>query len=154
MYRSYLLFLQKVKNTSKILSAISILLVIVFLMGSSGAILVFHSCNAHGKEIHADLFVHNHSLNSDCCHNTTSCTPVSESNVSIDNNCCTFKVEKFKLTNFNPSVQLKINTESQIITFCHPVHIYDLPEKPYLALFFHNKHGGRDVLTSNCQFII
>lgn len=142
------------KNVSKILSAISILLVIVFLLGSSGAVVVFHSCNAHGKEVHADLFVHNHSLNGDCCYSTTSCTPVPENTVSIDNNCCTFTVEKFNLTNFNPSVQLKIHSESQIITFSHPAQIYELPEKPYLALFFHNKHGGRDVLTSNCQLII
>ena len=142
------------KNISKILSVISLLLVIVFLLGSSGAVVVFHSCNAHGKEVHADLFVHNHSLNSDCCYSTTSYTPASESTVSIDNNCCTFKVEKFNLKNFNPSTQLKINSESQIITFSHPVQIYELPEKPFLALFFHNKHGGRDVLTSNCQLII
>jgi len=143
-----------VKNVSKILSAISVILVIVFLMGSSGAVVVFHSCNAHGKEVHADLFVHDHSLNSHCCYSTTSCTPVSENTVSIDNNCCTFKVEKFNITNFNPSVQLKINCERQIISFFHPVQIYELPEKPYLALFFHNKHGGRDVLTSTCQLII
>lgn len=142
------------KNVSKILSAISVILVIVFLMGSSGAVVVFHSCNAHGKDVHADLFVHDHSLNSHCCYIITSCTPVSENTVSIDNNCCTFKVEKFNLTNFNPSVQLKINFERQIISFFHPVHIYELPEKPYLALFFHNKHGGRDVLTSTCQLII
>jgi len=143
-----------VKNKDKILSAISALLVIVFLMGSSGAVVVFHSCKAHGKVIHADLFMHNHSLNSHCCYSSTSCTPVPENTVSIDNNCCTFKVEKFNLTNFNPSVQLKINSESQIISFCHPVYIYELQEKPYLPLIFHNKHGGRDVLTSNCQLII
>lgn len=142
------------KNKCKIFSIISGLLVLVFLIGSSGAVVVFHSCNAHGKEPHADLLSHDHSLNSDCCFNTLSCTPASERAESLDNDCCTFTVEKFNLANFNLSVQVKVSAEYPLVVICQTAHVNEFQQKPYLSLFIHNKHGGRDTLISNCQFII
>lgn len=151
---SICLLLQLMKRRSTILSITSGFLILLFLIGSSGAVIVEHTCYSCGlSDLHTEFFS-NYSQNNDClCDHKTTSLPSRDGN-SFKSVCCTFNFEKLSLTEYN------LNTLIDFSIVSTPVlsHLYissDYPqEKPVSPIIIHNKHGGREILKSACQLII
>jgi hypothetical protein len=143
-----------VKKRNAISSMLSALLTVLLLTGSTGAVIVRHNCFSCGlSDFHTEIFstVHDHHA-CDCeqdkslCHNH-------EGN-AMEQECCTFTSEKLSLTDYNKSTLINLSIVSLPLLSCRVLPIEKEQEKPFYPIEIHNKHGGRDVLISNCQFII
>jgi hypothetical protein len=87
-----------------------------------------------------------------CCGNSISQCASNEKE-RLEKGCCTFTSEKLKLSNYVPSEPVTLS----IFAYIKPPN--DLPVVPELLihqtipLFVHNKHGGRYIIITNCQFL-
>lgn len=133
-----------------ILSLLTVVLVAAILIGSTGFTIVIKSCHSSGISASTDLL----KTTDSCCTSETSDCPVDPTE-SMGSVCCTFETAKMSL----PAYVLTINTslvspaEIQSATDIFPApSIQEL--KIYPEYIIHNKHGGRFILTSNCQFLI
>jgi hypothetical protein len=143
-----------VKKRSAILSIFSAGLVGLFLIGSSGTTIVFHSCHSYVTSVHMNIFSADNRMDGNCCCEKPPCSPLDEVSESLENGCCTFKIEKLAFTDYNNTNDTKIIAEYSIISYAQLPAVTSNLEKSSFPIFIHNKHCGRDVLISNCQLII
>ncbi|MBI5010566.1 MAG: hypothetical protein HZB98_13175 [Bacteroidia bacterium] len=142
------------KRRNSIYSVTSVFLIILLMIGSTGAVIVKHTCVSCGlSDFHTEFFsnVHtNHSCN--CNEGVSSCHNHDEN--AIESGCCTFVSEKLSLSDYNNSSLINISIVEQPVLSCQDLSTHEQQEKSTFPLQILNKHGGRDVLISNCQLII
>jgi len=142
------------KKRNVILSITSVLLILLFLAGSTGAVIVKHSCISCGlSDFHTEVFSSVHSHHScDCKTEKSSCHDETEE--SLHSECCTFTSEKLSLTEYNNSKFISLSAVIlPVLSFCYKNN-GEQQEKHTVIPEFHNKHGGRDILQSSCRLII
>ncbi|MBK9392200.1 MAG: hypothetical protein IPN68_19195 [Bacteroidetes bacterium] len=142
------------KNRSNIFSVISLFLTILFMVGSSGAVIVTHTCNSSGlSDYKTEFFSPVSSDNSCCCCiETTSCN--NDQNESLKRGCCSFSTEKLSLTDYNNTKFVNLSVLIlPVLSWNYLPATIDQEEISY-PVEIHNKHGGRDILRSTCQLII
>ena len=142
------------KRRNSIYSVTSVFLIILLMIGSTGAVIVKHTCATCGlSDFHTEFFssVHtDHSCN--CSEGVSSCHNHDEN--AIESDCCTFVSEKLSLSDYNKSTLINISVVELPVLTCQYLSSDVQQEKPSFPVQIHNKHGGRDVLISNCQLII
>jgi hypothetical protein len=106
-----------------------------------------------GITINARLFEVLPTTNDTCC-SQADLQSTSNTTESIENGCCSFTTEKLKIENYTNSVTAPFTAFIAV----KPLHIIHLvpavQSKPEPPLFVHNKHGGEEVIISNCQLLI
>ena len=141
------------KKRRIILSVLSALLVIILLIGSTGFTIVIQRCKSCGISINSSLFT-SISVTEDTCCGISDAQCSSETTETFEKGCCTFTTEKLKLTDYIPSEPVTFSFTADILPAYFLPVAPRIQEKHILPLFIHNKHGGRDVMISNCQFLI
>jgi len=142
-----------VKRGKIILPVISALLSIVLLVGTTGATIVIKSCHSCGVSVNTGIFTPISDDSGGCCGlSATHCSP--DAAETLDKKCCTFKTEKLKVNNYISSDRV-IFTYIADIQPAIPVQDEVFTSKKHATPSdFHNKHGGRDLIISNCQYLI
>lgn len=140
------------KREKFILPSLSALLAIVFLIGSTGATIVIKTCQTCDTTVNTEIFSPV-SDNDHCCVEPDSqCHSASDD--IIEKECCTFVTEKLKLSNYVSSESLTFTK----ITVLQPV--LSINTKIFTSSEYqsppdlHNKHGGRKLILSYCQYLI
>jgi hypothetical protein len=139
-----------VKRKEKILSLVSAILAVLFLIGSTGAVIVKHTCMSSGRsDYQTELF--SSSGAETCC----TSMPVHNSNEeSIGPVCCTYNSDKLSLTDYT-KVQNTVSSFIALPAVLSETVVTSDPEvKHEPVIIFHNKHGGRDVIKHTCQLLI
>jgi hypothetical protein len=142
------------KKRNTILSITSVLLIVLFMAGSTGAVIVKHTCVSCGfSDFHTEVFSSVHSLHScDCKNEKSSCHDENEE--ALHPGCCTFTSEKLSLTEYNNSKFISLSAVIlPVLSFSYKNN-GEQQEKHTFITEFHNKHGGRDILQSSCRLII
>jgi hypothetical protein len=141
-----------VKSRKIILSVSSALMALFFLAGTTGITLIIHNCPVCDKySAHAGIFLSPSEPEDDCCEAAgDNCT--SENNTSMESACCHFKIQKLGLTtSYAPAIPLLISAPAEMPLEINLSDNYEINHSIALPLEIHNKHGGRYLLTYNCQ---
>jgi hypothetical protein len=136
-----------------LLPVLSVLIAIVLLIGSTGMTVIIKSCHTCGISLSTGIFEPVSPAEDDCCsHFATHCSPASDQ--SLEKTCCTYITEKLKINNYISSekVSFSVSTATEPPVFISPA--YNAPVVYLKPLSYHNKHGGRDLVVSNCQYLI
>lgn len=142
------------KDRSKILSITSGFLILLFLVGSTGAVIVEHNCYTCGlSDLHTEFFS-SESLNHGCSCESETTAPENSNENTLESVCCTFSYEKLTLTEYNYTTPIIFSVVAAPVLSHFIVHQDEQPELPACPLIIHNKHGGRDILRSSCRLII
>ena len=141
------------KNRKAILSLFSLLFGLVFLVGSTGLTVIIHSCHHCGDfSVHSGMFLSPEIPEDDCCESAINHCE-SHDSPSFVGECCHFKVDRLKLTNYTPSEKVAVSIPAEVpFTYSLPV-TFSQSDKAAVPFTIHNKHGGRYLITHNCQFI-
>jgi len=146
--------LPRMKRRNSIYPVTSVFLIILLMIGSTGAVIVKHTCVSCGlSDFHTEFFssVHtNHSCN--CNEGVSSCHKHEEN--AIESDCCTYVSEKLSLSDYNKSTLINISAVLLPVLSCQFLTPDEQQEKPTYPVQIQNKHGGRDVLKSTCKLII
>lgn len=142
------------RKRSKILSITSVFLILLFLIGSTGAVIVEHNCYSCGlSDLHTEFFS-SESQNHGCICESASATSPDKNQKTLEPVCCIFSFEKLSLTEYTLTSLFDYSSGSvPALSNLYISHNQQL-EKPVCPVFIHNKHGGRDLLRSTCQLII
>ena len=141
------------KKKKFIFPLLSVLIAVIFLAGSTGLTIIMHTCPAC-EDFYAktDLFISPVEPEDDCCDAAeNNCS--SDGSITVEGTCCHFSIENIKLNNYTASVHY-----IPVLMAEYSGH-YSLPltESPAASITFpgkiHNKHGGRYLITYNCQII-
>jgi hypothetical protein len=136
-------------------SITSVFLIILFMLGSTGVVIVKHTCVSCGlSDVHTEIYSNAHSLHSCDCNKESSSSCHKENEDSLHQECCTFSSEKLSLTEYNNSKSVTLSVVILPVLYCNYLSPFDQEEKPSGIAEFHNKHGGRNILQSSCQLII
>lgn len=141
------------KRKKIILSLFSLLLGLAFLIGSTGITVIIHSCHHCGdSSVHAGLFLSPEIPEDNCCESAINhCKPHDSQTILGD--CCHFRIDRLKLTNYNLSEKITIAIPVDVpFTYIMP-QLSSTPEVTLDTFAFHNKHGGRYLITYNCQYL-
>lgn len=140
------------KNT--IYSVTSVFLIIILLIGSTGAVIIKHTCVSCGlSDLHTEFYssVHSHHT-CDCEEAKTSCHDHEED--AMETACCTIVSEKLSLSDYNKSTLFSTSFVLLPVLSCQFLSPDEQQEKPTYPIQIQNKHGGRDILRSTCKLII
>jgi hypothetical protein len=142
-----------VKRRNIILSLSSAILGFVFLAGSTGVTLIIHNCPVCGKfSAKSGIFVSPSEPEDHCCQAADKhCA--SEGSTSVESSCCHFIIKKFKLANYSPEVPLLLSAPAELPETADLFDNYNIHESITLPHDLHNKHGGRLLITYNCQLL-
>jgi hypothetical protein len=142
-----------VKNRRFILPVLSILFGFAFLIGSTGITIIIHNCAACGDlSMKSGVFLSSAEPEDHCCEAAENhCTP--EGSITVEGTCCHFKVEKLKLTDYTPVLQEPVSVPAESEFFNSVSLSSKINEEIILPHDIQNKHGGRYLITVNCQFI-
>jgi len=142
-----------VKSRNIILSLFSVLLGLVFLAGSTGITLIIHNCAVcHDFSAVAGIYLSPEVPEDHCCEAAENhCTSGNET--AMENSCCHFRVEKLSITGYAPAIPLIISAPAESPSAVEMFNNKILHEFIPLPPDLHNKHGGRCLLTYNCQFL-
>ena len=142
------------ESRKTILSITSGFLIILMMIGSTGAVIVKHTCISCGlSDIHTEFYSEIHSSHAcDCEEDASSCDNHEEE--AMEAGCCTFTSEKLSLSEYNKSTLINISDVLLPVLSCQYLSSDVQQEKPSYPVEIHIKHGGRDVLLSHCQLII
>ncbi len=143
------------KNKSFIISGLSLLVGIFFFAGSTGLNIVIHHCLLCGhNKTEATLFLPPADHTDDCCKSSHEAYPFGKP-PAFNETCCLLKVEKLKLTNYTPSEPVNLTFQGEALTIYYSNIILPSPgtinRQQHFSVF--NKHGGRSVITLNCQLL-
>ncbi|HUX96843.1 MAG TPA: hypothetical protein VMV47_14005 [Bacteroidales bacterium] len=142
------------KRRSKILSITSGFLILLFLVGSNGAVIVKHTCYSCGlSDLHTEFFS-SESQNHGCSCEPRITTSHDKNEKTLEPFCCTFSFEKLSLTEYNYTTLIDLSAVSAPVLSHLYFSLDEQSEKPVSSIIIHNKHGGRDILKSACQLII
>ena len=141
------------ESRKTILSITSGFLIILMMIGSTGAVIVKHTCISCGlSDFHTEFYSTAHINHAcDCEEDESSCSTHEEE--AMESGCCTFVSEKLSLSEYNKSTLINISVVLPVIS-CQYLSPDEQQEKPSYPVEIQNKHGGRDVLLANCQLII
>lgn len=156
MLRRILIFLSPVKIRKIILSVFSLLVGIVFLAGSTGITLIMHSCPSCGDfSVMSGIFLAPGEPEDDCCESAdTHCrADADDQSDTFEGTCCHFRIEKIKFSNYTPSPKFSISHISDILPADFTLNKYSPATIVKSNLPIHNKHGGRSIITYNCQYL-
>jgi len=129
------------------------LISIIFLIGSAGISVVIRNCNCFGPSVVTEIFEPLDEAENSCC----SCThsqPSAPGTQSFESRCCTSEARTLTLNNYVSAEKITLNVNSVILP---PVYIsatYEVTSSFLKPLSYHNKHGGRDMVISYCQYLI
>ncbi len=137
-----------------IYSVTSVFLIIILLIGGTGAVIIKHTCISCGlSDFHTEFYSSVHSLHACGCEEAdTSCHEHEED--SMETGCCTFISEKLSLSDYNKSTLISISAVVLPVLSCQFLSPDEQQEKPTYPVKIQNKHGGRDILKSTCKLII
>jgi len=142
-----------VKSKSIILFVSSALVTLLFLAGSTGVTLINHNC-----PVCIDFYINSTILISPiepenhCCEAADRHT-VSNDNQTMENRYCNCKIESLKLKNYSPAVPVIVEIPADVPLKYYKPAIYSSVDLFILPPEVHNKHGGRFLITYNCQLI-
>ncbi|MBN2665644.1 MAG: hypothetical protein JXR67_03980 [Bacteroidales bacterium] len=141
------------KSRNIISSLVNPFLGIVFLAGSIGITLIIHDCSACNVYFaHAGIYFSSAEHQDHCCDDAdTHCMP--ENEAAQGRECCNFSIEELKITEYTPAFPVPLSAPAELPArfLLHdpdPVH-HPVP----VPRDFPDKHGGRFLLTCNCQFL-
>lgn len=125
----------------------------VFLIGSTGITVIFHSCHHCGDfSVKSGIYLSPEIPDDNCCEASVE-HHHSEGMQTFDGNCCHFKVDRMKLATYTPSEKIL-----HVIPAEMPF-VYTIPRITIFAgadsdsFDFHNKHGGKFMITAMCQLL-
>ena len=142
-----------VKSRNFILSLSSALSGLIFLAGSTGITLIIHSCPVCDKySVSAGIYLSPSEPEDNCCEAADRhCT--SEGKTSMESSCCHFTIEKLRITNYAPVIPLLLSAPAEIPCTTDLINNQAVHHSIPVPVNLHNKHGGRYLLTYNCQLI-
>lgn len=141
----------------KIISSLcSVILCLLFLSATTGITVITHHCDACGNySVKTGLFLPPVEPEDDCCEAAdTHCE--NEASLALETaGCCHFQIDKLKLSGFTSNIPVPFFGPEVTIPFLLNI----LPEESTTDLALHplsvyNKHGGRYLITYNCQLLI
>jgi hypothetical protein len=142
-----------VRKGKLILTLLALLLGFFFVTGSTGITVILHSCHHCGDlSVRSGIFLSPEVPEDNCCefadsHDHDSDVP------AIIGETCHFKIDRMTLANYAPSGKVIIDLPSEI-PFTYSVPRYEVISGAYAnSNIIHNKHGGRSMITSMCQFL-
>ncbi|MCU0455564.1 MAG: hypothetical protein MUE74_04605 [Bacteroidales bacterium] len=141
------------KKGNTIQLILALILGFSFLMGSTGLTVILHSCHHCGDlSVETGIFLPPEEPEDHCCGFADS--HGNESGVhAFVGEYCHFKVDRMKLTNYAPSGKITIELPF-IIPFTYSLPRSEAVSEAYTnSGLIHNKHGGRSMITSMCQFL-
>jgi hypothetical protein len=139
-----------VKIKRVISSLLSAVLATAILIGSTGFTVIIKKCHASGISASTDLL-----KTADSCCGTETSDGDSDSSDRMGSVCCTFETGKMVLPNFVKTENITFISLAEIQPVTDILSVPEIQEqKIFPTLIIHNKHGGRFILTSNCQFLI
>ena len=144
------------KTRKFILSFFSLMTGLIFLAGSAGITLIMHSCQSCGDfSVMSGIFLAPAEPEDDCCESAdTHClADVNDQSDTFDSTCCHFRIEKIKFSNYTPSLKFSISHVSDILPYDFKLNKYSPATIVKSNLPIHNKHGGRSIITYNCQYL-
>lgn len=133
-----------------ILSLSSVLLVAAVLIGSSGFTVIIKTCHACGISVSTDLIK---TTDSCCSTETKDCS--SDASDRMGSVCCTFETGKMALPNYVQTESITFLSLAEIQPAADIISAPAIQEQKFFPEYIiHNKHGGRFIQTTNCQFLI
>lgn len=140
-------------NGNIIQSFLALTLGFSFLMGSTGLTVILHSCHHCGDlSVKAGVFLVPEAPEDHCCEYADIQDHSPGVHAFIGENCH-FRIDRVKLANYAPSGKVIIDHPSEI-PFNYSVQPSEVVHKTYAnTIIIHNKHGGRSMLASMCQFL-
>ena len=126
---------------------------ILFLIGTTGITVIVRSCNCCGPSVETALFEQVTPLESSCCGNMDS-EPFIPGTESLDSKCCTYVTQNLKLYNYITSAKITFNVSCDLDSPVYFITAYEAPSVYLKPISYHNKHGGRDMVISYCQYLI
>jgi len=139
-----------VKIKRIISSLLAVVLTAAILVGSTGFTVIYKSCHSAGLSVSTSII---NSADTCCGTETPATTP--DRSESMGNVCCTFDSEKIILPSFVKSDTGISIFVADILPLENIFYVPVLQEQSISPVFvFHNKHGGRFIQTTNCQFLI
>jgi len=142
-----------VKNKRFIFKSLTLLLGFAFLAGSMGITIIVHNCPACSKfTVNTGIFLSPAEPEDQCCEAAENhCSP--DAAITFEGTCCHFKVENIKLASFVPVIPESFSGPWE---FCFPQYISPVRTTIAAVIYpadFHNKHGGRYLVTYNRQLL-
>jgi len=139
-----------VKIKRIISSLLAVALTTAILIGSTGFTVIIRNCHVSGVSVSTDLLK---TTDSCCSTETRDCN--SDSSERMGSVCCTFETGKMALPNYVQTENIAFISLAEIQPVAEILFAPEIQEqKIFPAYIIHNKHGGRYILTSNCQFLI
>jgi len=129
------------------------LISILFLIGTTGITVIVRNCDCCGPSVETGIFEQVAPAESSCCSDTDS-QPIKPAEKSLESKCCTYLTENLKLNNYILSEKITLNISFDIQPTAYISTTYEVPSVYLKPLSYHNKHGGRDMVISNCQYLI
>ncbi|MFH0841436.1 MAG: hypothetical protein V1903_02325 [Bacteroidota bacterium] len=141
------------KSRNLILSLSSAFIGLIFLAGSTGITLIIHNCPVCDKHtVSAGIYLSPEEPEDNCCEAADMhCT--SEGNISMESSCCHFTIEKLRITNYAPVIPLLLSALAEIPYTTDLLNNQAIHHSISVPVNLHNKHGGRYLLSFNCQLI-
>ena len=136
-----------------VLPVFTALLSVLFLIGTTGITVIVRNCNCCGPSVETGLFEQVAPVESSCCGDMDA-KPFNTAEKSLESKCCTIATESLKLDNYIYSQKITFNGGYDIQAPLTISTTYNVPTEYLKALSYHNKHGGRDLVITNCQYLI
>lgn len=128
---------------------------LLFVTASTGINILIHDCLRCGElKVETSFLTPQASHKDDCCHSAEESSSKNRT-TSFETTSCVLKVEKLKLANYTtPNPVILTLPAEQAFNHTTPGVTPALQEK-YIMHFFpvYNKHGGRILVTLNCQLL-
>jgi hypothetical protein len=126
---------------------------IFFLIGTTGITVIVRNCNCCGPSVETGIFKAVAHGEKGCCGGLESQSSIPGTQ-SIEGKCCTYLTKNLKLNNYITSEKINFSVNFDIQAPAYISKAYEVPSIYLKPLSYHNKHGGRDLVVSNCQYLI
>ena len=142
-----------VKKRVLILPLFSVFLALIFMVGSTGVNIIIHNCKSCGISVTSRVFEPVSLKDGKCCMDHDSHASPDGSAV-MENGCCTLTNENLKITNYVAGVKHILFPAHNISPISFASFVPRDEKAKVISIFVYNKHGGQDVIISNCQILI
>lgn len=136
-----------------ILLFFSTLLAATFLIGSTGITVIIHNCSHCGNtSVDAGMFLRPEEPEDHCCEFAEKHS-LAHNSPSVVGESCHFSIDKLKLANYTPSGSVVISLPAETPFIFNIATVSQLTGNVLVPFTIHNKHGGRYLVTQNCQYL-